>query len=201
MISNHLDGRLSQQSGHYAHVHYLFNNLISNLFNQPLHIDLLNAWKTLYEISHKSNTTQNDLSINRSSLTIKSLNFDIKHPKYIFILALTLLSFLLMNFFICVLFSRRGHGCRKREYNCLNGHTQLNIEKHQQHGGSSPASTNSNGTITQHLIVNTNCIATNSNHNNTRPLDIIHPINLTKKNGILRNVSTKKPPLIPEAIV
>jgi len=135
----------------------------------------------------------------------------------------------MMNFCICIVLSRRGHGCRKREYNCLNNHKQLNLinqteQQHQQHGGSSPTSTNSNGTITidstQQLIVNTNShepehqssplssllCTTNSSINSTPPVDIIHPINITKKNGILKCSTIKKPNVLvssslPEAIV
>jgi hypothetical protein len=137
----------------------------------------------------------------------------------------------MINFFICIILSRRGHGCRKREYNCLNNHKQLNLinqseqQKQQQHGGSSPSSTNSNGTITidstQQLIVNTNsheqdhhssplssllCTTTNSSINSTPPVDIIHPINITKKNGILKCSTIKKTNALvssslPEAIV
>ncbi|CAF4401614.1 unnamed protein product [Rotaria sp. Silwood2] len=200
------DGKLSQQSGHYSHVHYLFNNLISNLFNQPLHLDLINTWKTLYEVSHKSNISIYNSGINRSSLKTKLIHFEIKNPKYVFILTLSVFILLLLNFSVCIILTRRGHGCRKREYNCLNGHTQINIEKPQQHGGSSPSSTNSNGTITQQLIVNTNCTTTtttttNSNLSNTPPVDILHPTNITKKNGILRSSSIKKTSLLPEAIV
>ncbi|CAF3301633.1 unnamed protein product [Rotaria socialis] len=195
------DGKLSQQSGHHAHVHYLFNNLISNLFNQPLHIDLLNAWKSLYEISHKSNTSIYNSTINRSLLKTKSIHFKIKHPKHIFILTLSILILLMINFFMCILFSRRGHGCRKREYNCLNGHAQLNIEKRQHNGESSPSSTNSNGTMTQQLIVNTHYTKTDSNPCNTPSVDTLHPINITKKNAILQNASIKKTSSLPEAIV
>ncbi len=106
--------------------------------------------------------------------------------------------------------AKRGHCHRKREYNCLNGHTQLIIEKpppphpqqQQQHGGSSPSSTNSNGTITQQLIVHTNCTTTtNSSLSSTPPIDMLHPINITKKNDILRSSSIKKTSFLPEAIV
>ncbi|CAF1193326.1 unnamed protein product [Rotaria sp. Silwood1] len=195
------DGQLSQQSGHYAHVHYLFNNLISNLLNQPLHLDLLNTWRTLYEVSHKSNTSIYNSIINHSTLKSKPIHFEIKNLRYVFVLALSILILLLLNFSVCIYLARRGHGCRKREYNCLNGHAPINIEKAPQHCGSSPSSTNSNGTITQQLIVNTNCITTNSTLSNTPPADILHPINITKKNGILRSSSIKKTVLLPEAIV
>jgi hypothetical protein len=96
---------------------------------------------------------------------------------------------------------KRGYCHRKREYNCLNGHTQLTIEKPQQHGGSSPSSTNSNGTITQQLIVHTNCTTTNSSLSSTTPVDMLHPINITKKNDILRSSVIKKTSFLPEAIV
>jgi hypothetical protein len=134
----------------------------------------------------------------------------------------------MINFCICIILSRRGHGCRKREYNCLNNHKQLNLvkqsDKHPQHGGSSPSSTNSNGTITldstQQLIVNTHTheqeqhssplssllCTTNSSINSTPPIDVLHPINITKKNGILKCSAIKKPNVLvpsslPEAIV
>jgi len=137
----------------------------------------------------------------------------------------------MINLCICIILSRRGHGCRKREYNCLNNHKQLNLvnqpqkQQQQQHGGSSPSSTNSNGTITidstQQLIVNTNsheqnhhssplssllCTTTNSSFHSTPPVDIIHPINITKKNGILKCSAMKKANILvssslPEAIV
>jgi hypothetical protein len=183
-------------------------------------------------VSYKSNLSIHQLP----SVLTKQLSplfySNITNQKYIFILVLSALILLMINFCICIILSRRGHGCRKREYNCLNNHKQLNLinqsEKQQQqqqhHGGSSPSSTNSNGTITidstQHLIVNTNshdqehssplssllCATTNSSINSTPPVDIIHPINITKKNGILKCSSIKKsnvlvPSSLPEAIV
>jgi hypothetical protein len=200
---NSLDGNLTQQAGHHAQVHYLFNNLISNLSNQPFNIELLNTWRTLYEVSYQNDFSTQPTPNIRSSLLTKPIDSEIKTPKYIFILTLSILLLVILNFFICIILARRGHGCRKREYNCLNGHTQLNIEKpqHQQHGGSSPSSTDSNGTMIQHLIVNTHCTTTNSSLSSTPPVDVLHPINITKKNGILRSSSTKKPSLLPEAIV
>jgi hypothetical protein len=95
--------------------------------------------------------------------------------------------------------AKRGHFHRKREYDCLSAHTQLNTEKalNQQRSSSSPTSTNSNGTITQHLIVHTNCATTNSSLSSTPPVDMLHPINVTKKNDILR----RKTSFLPEAIV
>jgi len=138
----------------------------------------------------------------------------------------------MINFCICIILSRRGHGCRKREYNCLNNHKQLNLinqseqqkqqQQQKQHGGSSPSSTNSNGTITidstHQLIVNTHeqehqssplsslLCTTNSSINSTPPVDLIHPINITKKNGILKCSAIKKSNVLvssslPEAIV
>ncbi len=121
--------------------------------------------------------------------------------KYIFIITLSILLLLILNFFICIILVKRGYCHRKREYNCLNGHTQLTIEKPQQHGGSSPSSTNSNGTITQQLIVHTNCTTTNSSLSSTTPVDMLHPINITKKNDILRSSVIKKTSFLPEAIV
>jgi hypothetical protein len=194
---NYLDGKLTQQPGHYAQVHYLFNHLISNLSNQPYNIDLLNTWRVLYEISYQYNFSTERTSAIRSSLSIKS---ESKHPKFIFLITLSVFLLLILNFIICIILARRGHCCRKREYNCLNGHTQINIEK-AAIGGSSPSSTNSNGTITQQLMVNTNCTTTSSSLSSTPPVDILHPINVTKKNGILRNSSQRKPSLLPEAIV
>ena len=99
---------------------------------------------------------------------------------------------------------KRGHCHRRREYNCLNGPTQLTIKKpiqQQQQASSSPTSTNSNGTITQHLIVHTNCTTTNSSLSSTPPVDILHPFNIMKKNDILRCSSMKKTSFLPEAIV
>jgi hypothetical protein len=203
VILNYLDGKLTQESGHYAQVHYLFNNLIPNLSNQLFNIDLLNTWRTLYEVSYQHNISTQRSPIMHSSLLIKPINSQIKTPKYIFIITLSALLVLILNFFVCIFLAQRGRGCRKREYNCLNGHPQLNIEKpqQQQHGGSSPSSTNSNGTITQQLIVNTNCTTTNSSLSSTPPVDTLHPINITKKNGILRSSSIKKTSFLPEAIV
>jgi hypothetical protein len=160
VIYNYLDGQLTQESGHYAEVHYLFNNLIPNLSNHLFNIDLLNTWRTLYEVSYQYNISTQRSPLMHSSLLIKPINSQIKNPKYIFVLTLSVLLILILNFSVCILLAKRGRGCRKREYNCLTGHAQLNIEKPQQHGGSSPSSTNSNGTITQQLIVNTNCTTT-----------------------------------------
>jgi hypothetical protein len=203
------------------------------LTEHPFGVDLINAWKTLYEVSYKTNVSTYQPANIPSSLLTKQYSplFDINlnNPKYIFILSLSALILLILNFFICIIFSRRGHGCRKREYNCLNNHKQLNLikqsEQQQQQGGSSPSSTNSNGTITidstQQLIVNTNsheqehhssplssllCTTTNSSINSTPPVDILHPINITKKNGILKCSSLKKTNVLissslPEAIV
>lgn len=204
-LSN-LDGTLSQQTGHYTHVHYLFNNLISNLSNQPFTIDLLNTWRNLYEISSQFNaSTTHPPIIMRSSFLTKSIKSEIKHPKYVFIITFTILLLLIINLFICLIMIKRGHCHRKREYNCLNGHTQLPIKKpvqqQQQRASSSPTSTNSNGTITQHLIVHTNCATTNSSLSSTPPVDILHPYNITRKNDILRCSSMKKTTFLPEAIV
>ncbi|CAF3634574.1 unnamed protein product [Adineta steineri] len=198
------DDKLTQQSGHYAQVHYLFNNLISNLSHRPFHIDLLNTWRSLYDMSYQHNISTQRSSLVRSSLLTKPIYNENKNLKYIFIITLSVLLILIINFLICILLGRRGHYYRKREYNCLNGHTQLNIEKTEQHhGGSSPSSTNSNGTLVQQLIVNTNCTTTtNSSLSSTPPVDILHPINVTKKNGILRSSpKQKKPSELPEAIV
>ncbi|CAF1076045.1 unnamed protein product [Adineta steineri] len=197
------DDKLTQQSGHYAQVHYLFNNLISNLSHRPFHIDLLNTWRSLYDMSYQHNISTQRSSLIRSSLLTKPIYNENKNLKYIFIITLSVLLILIINFLICILLGRRGHYYRKREYNCLNGHTQLNIEKTEQHhGGSSPSSTNSNGTLVQQLIVNTNCTTTtNSSLSSTPPVDILHPINVTKKNGILRSSpKQKKPSELPEAI-
>jgi hypothetical protein len=159
----------------------------------------LNTWRNLYEVSHQSNSSTQRSSIIRSSLIAKPIKSDIKHPKYIFIITLSILIVLIINFFICILLAKRGHFHRKREYDCLSAHTQLNTEKalHQQRSSSSPTSTNSNGTITQHLIVHTNCATTNSSLSSTPPVDMLHPINVTKKNDILR----RKTSFLPEAIV
>lgn len=157
---------------------------------------------------------------------------NLSNQKFLVLLSASALLLLLINFCICLILSRRGHGCRKREYNCLNHHKQLNLvnqsdkhhSHHHHHGGSSPSSTNSNGTITidstQQLIVNTNSheqdlhssplssllCTTNSSLNSTLPVDILHPVNITKKNGILKCSTTKKstvliPSTLPEAIV
>jgi len=168
----------------------------------------LNTWRTLYEISYQPNSSTQRSPIIRSSLIAKPIKFEIKHPKYIFMITLSVLLVLIINFFICILLAKRGHCHRKREYNCLNAHTQLTVEKsspppllHQQRSNSSPTSTNSNGTITQHLIVHTNCATTNSSLSSTPPVDILHPMNITKKNDILRSSSIKKTSFLPEAIV
>ncbi|CAF3600385.1 unnamed protein product [Adineta steineri] len=234
------DGNLSQVTGQHAQVHYLFNNLISNLSEHSIDNDLLNTWKTLYEVSHRSNlSTYQSTNVPSSYLTKRySSSFypHLTNQKFIFVVSLSVLMLLIINFCLCLILSRRGHGCRKREYNCLNSHKQLNLLNHsekqqhqptqqQQNGGSSPSSTNSNGTITidstQQLIVNTSsheqdhrsspsssllCTTTNSSFHSTSPVDIIHPINITKKNGILKCSSLKKtnvltPSSLPEAIV
>ncbi|CAF2775530.1 unnamed protein product [Rotaria sp. Silwood2] len=232
------DGNLSQSRGYHAQVHYLFNNIISNHSENSFDINLLSTWKTLYEVSHKNNlSTSQSTNIHSSLLTrqfspLFDSNNNNNNQKYIFIVSLSAFILLIINFCICIILSKRGHGCRKREYNCLNNHKQLNLvnqseqHKHQQrHGGSSPSSTNSNGTITidstQQLIVNTNsiehehhssplssllCTTTNSSINSTPPIDVLHPINITKKNGILKCSSIKKtnvliPSSLPEAIV
>ncbi|CAF0887647.1 unnamed protein product [Rotaria sordida] len=231
------NGNLSQVRGYHAEVHYLFNNIIVNHSENSFDINLLNTWKTLYDVSHKKNQSTNIYSslLTRqfSPLFDSNNNNNINNQKYIFILALSTFILLIVNLCICIILSRRGQGCRKREYNCLNDHKQLNLvnqseqHKHQQrHGGSSPSSTNSNGTITidstQQLIVNTNSneqehhsssplssllCTTNSSINSTPPIDVLHPINITKKNGILKCSSIKKTSVLvvasslPEAIV
>ncbi len=191
-------------------------------------MNLLNTWKTLYEVSSRTNLSTNLHStfINKQFAPLFYSNFP--NQKYIFILSFSVFLLLMINFCICIILSRRGHGCRKREYNCLNNHKQLNLvnqsDKHQQHGGSSPSSTNSNGTITldstQQLIVNTHSheqehqssplssllCTTNSSINSTPTVDILHPVNITKKNGILKCSAIKKsnvlvPSSLPEAIV
>jgi hypothetical protein len=212
-------------------------------------IDIINAWKTLYAVSLKTNQSahqaRNSQVLGASPSSFFPLpkdfsplfNMNVTHVKYLFILSLSAGILLVINFCICIIISRRGRGCRKREYNCLNNHKQLNLlsgseqQQHQQqqqqqeHGGSSPSSTNSNGTITidstQQLIVNTSshdhdhhpsplssllCTTTNSSVHSTPPIDILHPINITKKNGILKCSTLKKthvliPASLPEAIV
>ena len=181
---------MKQQSGCYAHVHYLFNGLIYNLSDQSLRINLFNTWKNLYELSNKSNI--------RSTLKNKAIHFEIKNPKYLFILTLTILLIILLNFVLCIILTRHGHNCRKREYNCLNnGQMQLNIEKAQQHGGSSPSSTNSNGTITQQLVVNTNYTTQTNDLSNISTVNVLH----SKKNTRLRSSSQNKTSLLSEANV
>ncbi|CAF1467322.1 unnamed protein product [Rotaria sp. Silwood1] len=231
---------LSQIRGYHAQVHNLFNNIILNHTKNSFDINLLNTWKTLYEVSHKNNlSTYQSTSIHSSLLPRQfsplfdsNNNNNNNNQKYIFILSLSAFILLIINFCICIILSKRGQGCRKREYNCLNNHKQLTLvnqseqHKHQRrHGGSSPSSTNSNGTITidstQQLIVNTNsieqehhssplpsllCTTTNSSINSTPPIDVLHPVNITKKNGILKCSSIKKtnillPSSLPEAIV
>ncbi|UJR22431.1 hypothetical protein I4U23_025491 [Adineta vaga] len=199
------NGKLTQQAGYYAQVHYLFNNLIPNLSNHPLRFDLINTWISLYELSHQQNfSTQHSPTI-RSSFLSRPIYTETKHPKFVFAITFCVFVLLLINLILCTTLTKRGRCFRKREYNCLNAHTQLNIDKTQQqlHGGSSPSSTNSNGTITQQLIVNTNCTTTtNSSLSSTPPVDILHPINVTKKNGILRSSSRyNRPSILPEAIV
>lgn len=174
---------------------------------------------------------KSNLSANRHSSALLSKSFsyaNLSNEKSLLILSTSALLLLLINLCICLILSRRGHGCRKREYNCLNHHKQLNLVnqsvKHPHHGGSSPSSTNSNGTITidstQQLIVNTNSheqdlhssplssllCTTNSSINSTLPVDILHPVNITKKNGILKCSTMRKsnvlvPSTLPEAIV
>lgn len=223
-IRFHLDGNLTQISGHHSQVHYLFNNLISNLTEHPFDTSLLNTWKTLYEVSYKNNLSTNFHSLNKQFSPLFYSN--LPNQKYVFLLTLSIFILIMINFCLCIIFARRGHGCRKREYNCLNNHKQLNVinQSEQHHGGSSPSSTNSNGTITidstQQLIVHTNSheqehqssplssllCTTNSSINSTPPVDIIHPINITKKNGILKCSTIKKSNVLvssslPEAIV
>ncbi|CAF1403081.1 unnamed protein product [Rotaria magnacalcarata] len=223
------DGNLSQVRGYQTNVHNLFNNIIANKSENQMDINLLNTWKTLFEVSHKMNVSTNT----RGLLLIKPFSplFDSNNnnQKYILILCSSIFVLLIINFSICIVLSKRGQGCRKREYNCLNNHKQLTLvnpsEHPQQHGGSSPSSTNSNGTTTidstQQLIVNTNpnehehhssplssllCTTTNSSINSTPPVDVLHPINITKKHGILKCSSIKKTNVLatsslPEAIV
>lgn len=197
----YLDGKLTQKTGHYADVDYLFNNLLVNLSDQSFNLDLLNTWRNLYEVSHQNNITNQRSFFSHSSFLSRSNKPEIRNLKFIFILTLSILILLIINLFICIILAKRGHCHRKREYNCLNGHQQLPIEKSQQRCGSSPSSTNSNGTITQQLIVHTNCTTTNSSLSSTPPVDMLHPINLTKKNDILRSSSMKKTTYLPEAIV
>lgn len=223
------DGNLTQTRGSHSQVHYLFNTLLFNSTEQSYDSNLINTWKTLYEVSQKSNqsTYSSSLFLSKQLTPLFTVNFP--NQKYVFLFSMCACLLLMMNFCLCIIFSRRGHGCRKREYNCLSNHKQLNMlnqsNVHQHHGGSSPTSTNSNGTITldstQQLIVNVNsheqerqssplssllCTTTNSSINSTPPVDILHPINITKKNGILKCSTMKKsnvfvPSSLPEAIV
>lgn len=201
-----LDKSLTQKSGYHTAVHYLFNNLISNLSNEPFNLDLLNTWRNLYEVSHHQNATtvRTFLVATSSSFKSKFIQSDIKYLKYIFVISLCIILVIIINIFLCMVLIKRGFFHRKREYNCLNGHTQLSIEKQSIHPscvGSSPSSLNSNGTITQQLSVQTNCTTTNSSVSSTPPADVLHPINVKKKNDILRSSSLKKTPYLPEAIV
>lgn len=172
-------------------------------------------------------TTHLSLLTRRISPLFDSTN---NNQKYLLILCSSAFVLLIVNFTICIILSKRGQGCRKRDYNCLANHKQLTLvnpsqQIQQRHGGSSPSSTNSNGTITidstQQLIVNTHsndhehhtsplssllCTTTNSSINSTPPVDVLHPINITKKNGILKCSSIKKTNVLvtsslPEAIV
>ncbi|CAF1048682.1 unnamed protein product [Adineta ricciae] len=198
------DGKLAQQSGYYAQVHYLFNNLIPNLSKRPPHFDLINTWISLYKISHQQNLSTQHSPTVRTSFLSRSIYSETKHPKFVFAITFCVFLMLLINFILCATLTKRGRCLRKREYNCLNGHAQLDIGKAQQqlHGGSSPSSTNSNGTLIQQLVVNTNCTTTtNSSLSSTPPVDILHPINVMKKNGILRSSTKYKPPILSEAIV
>lgn len=158
-------------------------------------------------------------------------NFQLKPPPhYLIILILSTSMLLLINLCLCFLITKCRYKQRKHQYNCLSHHKQLNSIHHPtdtvavHHGGSSPSSTNSNGTITidstQHLIVNTSsheqdlhsspvssllCTTTTTNGSSS-PIDILHPININKKNGILKCSTTKKnnsfiPTSLPEAVV
>ena len=128
MILNYilcLDGNLSQVRGYQTNVHNLFNNIIANQSENQMDINLLNAWKTLFEVSHRANVSTNT----RASLLIKKFTplFDANNnnQKYILILCSSIFVLLIINFSICIVLSKRGQGCRKREYNCLNNHKQL----------------------------------------------------------------------------
>jgi hypothetical protein len=184
-------------------VHYLFNNLIANLFHQPLSSsDLFTTWKTLFHVSVQSNLSASPrLSV---SETIRQATH-LRNIKYIVLVTLTILLLLILNFVICICLTRRGHGCRKREYNCLNPHvvgqeTSKSIAAAAAAAaqtGASPAST-----ITQQLLVNTNYTTTNSSLSSASPVDMLHPVNVTKKSSFLRRSSRKRSSsFLPEAIV
>ena len=167
-------------------MHYLFNNLISSLLHQQLNLDLLHTWKTLYQVSANQSTSTLDLSF-----FTQRFDAEMKNPKYVFILTLSVLVVVLLNFFVCIVVTRRGHGCRKREYHCLDAHTQLTVDKlpEEQQCDSSSSSTNSNGTINQQLIVHTNYTTptTNSSLSSTPPVDLVHVRHVGRRTGIVRS--------------
>ena len=193
-----LDGNLSQSRGYYAQVHYLFNNLISSLLHQQLNLDLLHTWKTLYQVSaNRSHSLASDRDL---SFFAQRFDADMKNPKYVFIVTLSVLLVVLLNFFVCVVVTRRGHGCRKREYHCLDAHTQLTVDKlpEEQHCDSSSSSTNSNGTINQQLIVHTNYTTSS-----TPPVDLVHVRHVASRrtDGVVRSSLRQKSSLATEAVV
>lgn len=226
--SSSSDGNLSQSRSHHTQVHYLFNTVLSNLTESPFDTNLLNTWKTLYEVSYRTNQSR---PVTLSKRVFPFFDLQLKPaPNYLIILILSTSILLLINICLCLLISKCRYARRKHQYNCLNNHKQLNSIHHPSdqvvvhHGGSSPSSTNSNGTITidstQHLIINTNsheqdlhgsplssllCTTTTTNGSSS-PIDILHPINITKKNGILKCSTMKKnntliPSSLPEAVV
>ena len=238
MCISSLDGYLNQVRGHYTQVHYLFNNIISNRTENSFDSNLMNTWQTSFEIPYRRNLSIDESKQIHSSLLAKSLaplfgsNNNDNNQKYTIILSSSAVLLLMINFCTCIILSRREYSCRKRHYNCLNNHKQVNLvnkseqnQHQQQHGGSSPASTNSNGTTTvdstQQLIVNINsneqerhssplssllCTTTNSSIASTPPVDVLLPINVAKKSGILKCSSIKRSNALvtsslPEAIV
>jgi hypothetical protein len=116
---------------------------------------------------------------------------------------------------MCIVFTRRGHGCRKREYNCLHDRRRsLHLrpilideqqqQQQQQCHASSPSSTNSNGTMIHQLLINTNhtpTTTTSSMSSGTPTADCVPSVNTCKKNGILRSSTRQAAPLLPEAMV
>ena len=94
-----LDKSLTQKSGYHTAVHYLFNNLISNLSNEPFNLDLLNTWRNLYEVSHHQNATtvRTFLVATSSSFKSKFIQSDIKYLKYIFVISLCIVLVIIIN--------------------------------------------------------------------------------------------------------
>ena len=106
-----LDGNLSQTHSHHAQVHYLFNNLLLNLTEASLDASIISAWKTLYEVSQKTNQSSYQARPHLHSALLSKgffpfFNLNQNHQKYLLILFLSTVIIFLINICLCIIITR-----------------------------------------------------------------------------------------------